>query len=113
MRVRIGDVRLFFDVDGEALRPDGAQMRQVPTLLLLHGGPGGGDHSWFKPLFGQLRDVAQVIYISISADAGAAIGARKSIGTSHNGPTTFAHSATRSRFKSLLCWECRPVERLR
>jgi proline iminopeptidase len=63
MRVRIGDVRLFFDVDGEALRPDGAQMRQVPTLLLLHGGPGGGDHSWFKPLFGQLRDVAQVIYL--------------------------------------------------
>ena len=34
----------------------------MPTLLLLHGGPGGGDHSWFKPLFGQLRDIAQVIY---------------------------------------------------
>jgi proline iminopeptidase len=33
-----------------------------PTLLLLHGGP-GGDHSLFKPLFGQLADVAQVVYL--------------------------------------------------
>jgi pimeloyl-ACP methyl ester carboxylesterase len=62
MRVSIGDIRIFFEVDGEALRPDGLQTREVPTLLLVHGGPGGGDHSWFKPLFGQLRDIAQVIY---------------------------------------------------
>jgi proline-specific peptidase len=62
MRVSIGDIRLFFDVDGETLRPDGRGMRQVPTLLLLHGGPGGADHSWFKPLFAQLSDVAQVVY---------------------------------------------------
>jgi pimeloyl-ACP methyl ester carboxylesterase len=62
MRVSIGDVRLFFDVDGASLRPDGAHMREVPTLVLVHGGPGGGDHAWFKPLFGQLRDVAQVVY---------------------------------------------------
>jgi pimeloyl-ACP methyl ester carboxylesterase len=63
VRVSIGDVRLFFDVDGAALRPDGAQMREASTLLLVHGGPGGGDHSWFKPLFGQLREIAQVIYL--------------------------------------------------
>lgn len=33
MRASIGDVRLFFEVDGKALRPDGPGMRQVPTLL--------------------------------------------------------------------------------
>jgi hypothetical protein len=40
MRIQVGDIKLFFDVDGSKLRPDGPSMRQVPTLLLLHGGPG-------------------------------------------------------------------------
>jgi pimeloyl-ACP methyl ester carboxylesterase len=62
MRVSIGDVRLFLDVDGEALRPDGPRMRQVPTLLLLHGGP-LIDHSMFKPQYSELRDVAQLVYL--------------------------------------------------
>jgi pimeloyl-ACP methyl ester carboxylesterase len=55
------DVRLFVDVEGPGLVPDGPQMREKPTLLLMHGGP-GYDHSSFKPLFSQLADVAQVIY---------------------------------------------------
>jgi pimeloyl-ACP methyl ester carboxylesterase len=62
MRASIGDVRLFFDVDGESLRRDGDQTREVPTLVLVHGGPGGADHLWFKPLFARLSDVAQVVY---------------------------------------------------
>jgi proline iminopeptidase len=37
-------------------------MREKPTLILLHGGP-GYDHSSFKPLFSQLADVAQVVYV--------------------------------------------------
>jgi hypothetical protein len=45
--VTVGDVRLFFDIDGEVLRTDGPRMHQVPTLLLLHGGP-LIDHSMFK-----------------------------------------------------------------
>ncbi len=36
-------------------------MREKPTLLLLHGGP-GFDHSAFKPFFSGLSDVAQVVY---------------------------------------------------
>ena len=40
MKIDIDDVTLFFDVDGESLVPDGAVMREKPTLLLLHGGPG-------------------------------------------------------------------------
>jgi pimeloyl-ACP methyl ester carboxylesterase len=62
MKISIDDTRLFFDVDGPYLRPEGPEMRRVPTLLLIHGGPGGADHAWFKPLFGQLRDIAQVVY---------------------------------------------------
>lgn len=55
-------VRLYVDIDGCGLVPDGASMRAKPTLLLLHGGP-GYDHSGFKPLFGQLADVAQIVYV--------------------------------------------------
>jgi pimeloyl-ACP methyl ester carboxylesterase len=62
MRIEIGDIRLFFDVDGAKLRPAGSAMREVPTLLLLHGGP-GFDHSGFKPDFAQLTDIAQVVYL--------------------------------------------------
>lgn len=55
-------VRLFVDVEGPGLVPDGASMREKPTLLLLHGGP-GYDHSGFKPAFSRLADVAQIIYV--------------------------------------------------
>ena len=42
--------------------PDGATMRDKPTLVLLHGGP-GLDHSLFKPAFSQLADVAQIVFM--------------------------------------------------
>jgi pimeloyl-ACP methyl ester carboxylesterase len=61
MRINIGDVSLFFDVEGPKLRPDGATMREVPTVVLLHGGP-GFDHSNFKPDFSRLAEIAQVVY---------------------------------------------------
>ena len=55
-------VRLFVDIEGCGLVPDGAVMREKPTLLLLHGGP-GYDHSGFKPVFSQLADAAQIVYV--------------------------------------------------
>jgi pimeloyl-ACP methyl ester carboxylesterase len=54
-------VRLFVDIEGPGLVPDGARMREKPTLILLHGGP-GYDHSAFKPIFSRLADIAQIIY---------------------------------------------------
>jgi len=51
-------VRLFVDIEGPGLVPDGPRLREKPTLILLHGGP-GYDHSGFKPLFSRLADVAQ------------------------------------------------------
>jgi pimeloyl-ACP methyl ester carboxylesterase len=61
MRIEIAPgVRLFVDVDGFGLVPDGPTMREKPTLLLLHGGP-GFDHSGFKPAFSPLADIAQLV----------------------------------------------------
>ena len=62
MRVLINGVHLFFDAEGLGLRPDRDSMRDVPTLLLLHGGP-GADHTLYKPAFSALSDVAQIIYL--------------------------------------------------
>ena len=42
--------------------PMARKMRERPTLLLLHGGP-GFDHSTFKPDLSPLAEVAQVIYL--------------------------------------------------
>ena len=62
MRVSVGDVRLFVDVDGASLVPDGETMRERPVLVMLHGGP-GFDHTPFKQaFFSRLKDVAQVVY---------------------------------------------------
>ena len=55
-------VRVVVDVEGAGLLPDGPRLRHKPSLILLHGGP-GYDHSSFKPLFTQLADIAQVIYL--------------------------------------------------
>ena len=62
MRIEVNGVRIFFDIEGAKLVPDGPVMREKPTLILLHGGP-GMDHTYWRPLFSQLADVAQVIYI--------------------------------------------------
>ena len=61
MYIHVNGAKLYFDVEGAGLVPDGPRMREKPTLLLLHGGP-GFDHTMFKPAFSALADIAQVIY---------------------------------------------------
>jgi pimeloyl-ACP methyl ester carboxylesterase len=62
MRIEIQPgIRLFVDVEGPQFVADGPVLREKPTLLLLHGGP-GFDHSGFKPFFSRLADIAQVVY---------------------------------------------------
>jgi proline iminopeptidase len=53
------------DVEGPGLVPDGAVMRERPTLVLVHGGPGSYDHSYFKPYFGRFAAHAQVVYLDL------------------------------------------------
>jgi pimeloyl-ACP methyl ester carboxylesterase len=65
MHIDVNGTRLWFDVDGPALVPDGGEMRQRPTLVLVHGGPGVYDHSYFKPDFALLAGHAQVVYLDL------------------------------------------------
>ncbi len=62
MRLTVNGTKLFVDVEGAKFVPDGDVMREKPTIVLLHGGP-GFDHSQFKPQFSQLADLAQLVYL--------------------------------------------------
>lgn len=63
MRVDIGGgVRLFFDVAGSHLAATDEVLTEKPTLLVLHGGP-GGDHSSFRPWFDRFADTHHVVYL--------------------------------------------------
>ena len=65
MHVEVNGIRLWFDADGPALLPSGAEMRSRSTIVLVHGGPGTWDHSYFKPRFGRLAAHAQVVYLDL------------------------------------------------
>ena len=64
VRVSVGDVRLYFDVEGASLVPNGPTMAERPTVVLLHGGP-GADHTVYKPAFSRLASDAQVVYLDL------------------------------------------------
>ena len=62
MRALVGDVRIHFEVLGERLVADGPTLRERPTMILLHGGP-GFDHYSLRPGLAPLADVAQLIFL--------------------------------------------------
>jgi len=65
VKADIGDVELFFDVEGPYVVPEGAYMRERPSVLLVHTGP-GADHSFYKEHVGPaLAQVAQVVYLDV------------------------------------------------
>jgi pimeloyl-ACP methyl ester carboxylesterase len=65
VQIDVNGARLWFDVEGAAVVPAGAAMRSRPTVVLVHGGPGSYDHSYFKPQFSRLADVGQVVYLDL------------------------------------------------
>jgi proline iminopeptidase len=65
VQLEVNGTRLWFDVDGPALVPDGSTMCERATVVLVHGGPGGFDHSYFKPDFAALTPHAQVVYVDL------------------------------------------------
>jgi proline iminopeptidase len=65
MQVDVNGTRLWFDVEGPALVPRGDAMISRPTLVLVHGGPGSYDHSYFKPWFSALADRMQIVYLDL------------------------------------------------
>jgi proline iminopeptidase len=74
MHTDVNGTRLWFDVDGPALVPDGSELRQRPTVVLVHGGPGVYDHSYFKPDFALLAGHAQVVYLDLRGHGRSAWG---------------------------------------
>ncbi len=65
MKVAVNGTHLWFDVEGVQCVPDGRSMRRRPTVVLVHGGPGSYDHSYFKPHFSRLAGHAQVVYLDL------------------------------------------------
>jgi pimeloyl-ACP methyl ester carboxylesterase len=62
MHIEVNGARLFFDVVGPKLMPDGDRMAERPTLIVMHGGP-GFDHASMRPYFDRFADTHQVIYL--------------------------------------------------
>jgi pimeloyl-ACP methyl ester carboxylesterase len=77
MHVSVNGVRLFFDVEGAKFAPDGPVMREKPTLLMLHGGP-GADHSIYRPAYSALSDIAQIVYLDHRGNGRSEGGPRES-----------------------------------
>ncbi len=65
MQVRVNGTTLWFDVESCSLVPEDHRLRERPTVLLVHGGPGGFDHGYLKPEFGRLASIAQVVYVDL------------------------------------------------
>ena len=53
--VAVNGTTLWYDVEGSA----------GPTLILIHGGPGSFDHSYFRPWFSRLADRMQIVYLDL------------------------------------------------
>lgn len=62
MYLNVNDTQLFFDVAGPGLRPRDGVLAEVPTLLLLHGGP-GSDHSAVKAPLLPLAEHYQLVWV--------------------------------------------------
>ena len=116
MFAAVRGTRIYFDVEGMGLVPDGPAMREHPVAMVIHGGP-GGDHSGFKPSFSPLAARMQLVYFdhrgqgrSAAADPTTytldenvedmealrrhlGLGPIVSIGTSYGGMVAMAHAA--------------------
>ena len=116
MFAAVRGTRLYFDVEGAGLVPEGGTMRERPVAMLVHGGP-GGDHSGFKPSMSPLSARMQLVYFdhrgqgrSAAADPATytldenvedmealrqhlGLGKIVSIGTSYGGMVAMAHAA--------------------
>lgn len=64
MRIHVNGVSLFFDTEGPVLEQQGPELRERPTVVAIHGGP-GLDHSMYRPALSALARTAQVVYLDL------------------------------------------------
>ena len=62
MFVDIGTARIYFDTVGSQLALEPESVKSLPTLIVMHGGP-GFDHTTLRPYFDRFADTHQVLYI--------------------------------------------------
>jgi pimeloyl-ACP methyl ester carboxylesterase len=65
MQVEVNGAQLWFDVVGPSLVADGPRLQTRPTLVAIHGGPAGYDHSYLRPHLDRLADRAQVVFVDL------------------------------------------------
>ena len=116
MFASVRGTRIYFDIEGLGLVPDGPVMRERPVAMVIHGGP-GSDHSGFKPGLSPLAARMQLVYFDHRgqgrSDRGdpatytldenvedmealrrhLGLGSIVSIGTSYGGMVAMAHAA--------------------
>jgi pimeloyl-ACP methyl ester carboxylesterase len=61
MLLSLNDVRLWFDVSGPSVLPDGETTVERPTIVTVHGGP-GVDHINMKAKLAPLAEHFQIVY---------------------------------------------------
>jgi proline iminopeptidase len=61
MRIRLGDVTLWFDISGPSVVPQGDTAIERPTVIAVHGGP-GLDHINLKAELAPLTERVQILY---------------------------------------------------
>jgi pimeloyl-ACP methyl ester carboxylesterase len=66
MRIEVNGTELWFDVVGASREVAGSRLRRRPTLLALHGGPAGYDHSYLRPHLDRLAAFGQVVYLDLT-----------------------------------------------
>ncbi|MFF2853406.1 MULTISPECIES: alpha/beta fold hydrolase [unclassified Peribacillus] len=62
MFAKVNGTRIYFDVEGAELVPEGNSWRKKPVCFVIHGGP-GGEHIGFKPFLTPLSASMQLVYI--------------------------------------------------
>jgi pimeloyl-ACP methyl ester carboxylesterase len=63
MFIHINQCKLFFDIYGSKLSITPTEVKEKPTLIILHGGHGMVDHTLYVEFWSQFSDICQVIFL--------------------------------------------------
>lgn len=63
MHITVNNCKLFFEVYGSNLLLRPRDVREKPTLIVLHGGPGIVDHTIYVNFWSKFANVAEVIFL--------------------------------------------------
>jgi proline iminopeptidase len=64
MHTTVNGTTLYFDVEGPGLAVEGGALHALPTLVVLHGGP-GFDHGYLRPGLAPLAADAQLVFVDL------------------------------------------------